>query len=194
MKWKSALYKLAAFAALYVVVYFCFDPILRWVAVKAGERAVRAKVEIASLKTGLFPPRLELTGVAVADAREPMKNLFEFERAAFSLEGAPLLERKFIVHEAAVTGLRLSSERKTSGAIALTASAPGAGNTLLASVKGRAAQFSLDKIASAKEGLKEKFEVTPGDLESVRLAGELKEKYSRSAAEWEKKLKDADFN
>ncbi len=91
---KTALYRLSFLFVLYLIVYVSMDPLLRWAAIKAGESAVGAKVEIGRLTTGLFPPRLELKRVAVADAGQPMKNLFEFERAAFEMEGRPLLEKK----------------------------------------------------------------------------------------------------
>src|SRR6185295_11786053 len=121
---KRALYKLSFLAVLYVLVAVFFDPLLRCAAEMAGGFAAGAKVDIAGLKTGLFPPRLELKGVAVADAAQPMQNVIEFDRAAFTLEGGALLQKKFVVGEAALEGLKFSTPRTTSGALPKTAVQP----------------------------------------------------------------------
>lgn len=191
---KKALKKLSVFVAIYVVVALLFDPLLRWAAEKAGASAAGAKVEIASLKTGLFPPRLELKGVAVADATQPMQNVVEFERLAFALEGRPLLQKKFIVGEAALEGLKLSSPRTSSGAIPSLAkktveAAPGITDKLTA----QATSFSLAKVGEAKSGIKEKVSFNKDDLESYKLAQSLQAAYAKKGEDWQKKLAAADL-
>lgn len=191
---KTGLYRVAFLAALYAVFYFCMDPALRWAAVKGGEATFGAKVEIAKLRAGLFPPSVELTGVAVADASAPMKNLIEFERAAFALEGRALLEKSFIVREASVTGIRLQSDRRTSGALPPPRSEePPPRPGLVDKVKTQTSGFTLEKVAEAKTGAGS-YQIKKEDLESFKLAEQLKDRYQAKLDDWEKRWKQAGFD
>lgn len=194
---KRAFYKLSFLLLVYLLFAFGFDPVLRWALVKAGERAAGAKVEIAGLDTGLFPPKMELEGVAVADAAAPMRNAVEFERAAFALEGGALLQKKFVVGEASLTGLRFSTARKSSGAIPALAEKKqeaAVGPTLTQKLTAQTTSFSLEKVGQAKEGLKETYAFKKEDLESYKLADSLKDSYAKKSEEWQKKLAAADFD
>ena len=46
-----------------------------------------------------------------------MKNAFEAGRIAFTIDGANLIRKKYIIEEMAVEGVRLNTQRKSSGAI-----------------------------------------------------------------------------
>ena len=120
MSWinKKSLYQLLGGAVvLWLIVFFCFDPVLKFGLVKAGEAAAGAKVEIASLRTKWLAGTLEIRGIQVADKSQPMKNVVEFSRAAFSLDVGQALRGKGVVREAALEGLRVGTPRKTSGAL-----------------------------------------------------------------------------
>lgn len=85
---------------------------------KAGTRMVGAKVELRGADLTLFPLGLTLTGLQVTNPDQPMKNAVEAERIAMLLDGTRLIERKTVVEEMTVTGVRLNTDRKTSGAVA----------------------------------------------------------------------------
>lgn len=182
---KNAFYRLSFLFFLYLLFYFCLDPVLRLAAVWAAQSAIGAKVEIGRLRTGFFPPRLELKSVAAADSSNPMKNLFEFERASFRLEGKPLLEKKFIVSEASVTGIRLGTDRKSSGALPKRAAPSWAqpGAEMMDQAKSQASQFTLERVSPAKE-----------DLKSLALLEEMRGRYGNTLAERERTLKEAGFD
>jgi uncharacterized protein (TIGR03545 family) len=102
---------------VWLIVFFGFDPVLKFAFVKAGQAAAGAKVEIASLRTKWLSGTLELRGIAIADKNQPMKNVVEFSRAAFSLDVGQALRGKGVVREAALEGLRIGTARRTSGAL-----------------------------------------------------------------------------
>ena len=115
---KKSLYRLLGGAfLLWLIVYFGFDPLLRFGLVKAGEAAAGAKVEISSLKSKWLAGTLELRGIRIADKNQPMKNLVEFSSARFSLDVGQALRGKGVIKEAALEGLRVGTPRKTSGAL-----------------------------------------------------------------------------
>ena len=113
---KKSLYRLLGGALLlWALVFFFFDPVLKFGLVKAGEAAAGAKVEIASLKTKWLAGTLAIDGIQIADKNQPMKNLVEFSRAAFSLDVGQALRGKGVVREASLEGMRIGTPRKTSG-------------------------------------------------------------------------------
>lgn len=115
---KKSLYRLLGGAfLLWLIVFFGFDPVLKFGLVKAGQAAAGAKVEIDSLKSKWLAGTLELRGIRIADKNQPMKNLVEFSRASFALDVGQALRGKGVVREAALEGLRVGTPRKTSGAL-----------------------------------------------------------------------------
>jgi uncharacterized protein (TIGR03545 family) len=115
---KGPLYRLLGGGIfLWAIVFFFFDPALKYGLIKAGEKAAGARVEIGSLKSHWLRGSLEIHGIAVADRAEPMKNVVEFSRAAFRLDVGALLRGKAVVREAALEGLRLGTPRTRSGSL-----------------------------------------------------------------------------
>jgi len=82
-----------------------------------GTNAVGAKVELADADLKLFPLGLTLEGLAVTNPDRPMENIVEISRTALLLDPLQLLRRKVIVDEMSLTGIRLNTPRKTSGAV-----------------------------------------------------------------------------
>ena len=108
---------LGALLLVWALIFFFFDPLLKRALIAGGEAAAGAKVEIGSLRSKWLKGTLEIRDIAVADREAPMKNLVVFSRAAFHLDTAAMARGKGVVREAALEGLRVGTERKTSGAL-----------------------------------------------------------------------------
>ncbi|MEK9766997.1 MAG: hypothetical protein VW274_11030, partial [Thalassolituus sp.] len=76
-----------------------------------------AKVTVDDVDVTLSPMGVTLSRLQVADAREPMQNLVEFDRAVADLEFAPLLTGKAISNELSISNLQFHTPRETSGAV-----------------------------------------------------------------------------
>lgn len=83
----------------------------------AGTRMVGARVELAAADVSFSPARLELRGLAVTNADEPMRNALEAERIAFDIDWIGLLLDRVHIDEVAVQGVQFGTERQESGAI-----------------------------------------------------------------------------
>lgn len=100
---------------LVLFVVFCFDPLLKLALVSGAQAANGAKVDVGSLRTKWLKGTLELRGVEVASADEPMKNAVSFSDALFHLDTGAALRGKAVVREASVKGIRFGTARKRSG-------------------------------------------------------------------------------
>ncbi|HAT72873.1 MAG TPA: hypothetical protein DCS63_08670 [Elusimicrobia bacterium] len=168
--------RLILLALVWAFFFFAFDPLLKWGMIKGMEKGAKAKAEIASLHTTFLPPSLKLTGLAVADSKDEYRNLVEFSELAFSAEGKPLLEKKLIVDNASLTGLRFGTARKTSGRLVFVKEEP---SELVEGLKKESKDFALERAADVKMDAAKDYKVDPAELESVRLARQLEESYQK---------------
>ena len=82
-----------------------------------GSKVAGAEVSVADVDVGLSPLGVTLRDVQVADARQPMQNLVQFDTVTADLELAPLLVGKAISQQLVVDNLQFHTERTTSGAL-----------------------------------------------------------------------------
>jgi uncharacterized protein (TIGR03545 family) len=171
---------LGAILLLWAFVFFFFDPILKHALISGGQAAAGAKVEIGSVRSKWLKGTLELRAIAVADKEAPMKNAVELSRAAFQLDVSAALRGKGVVREAALEGLRVGTERKTSGA--LRAEPP--------SALGAAISKQIAPVKSA--AIKVESNAT-GEVDSAKLQGLKKYDDAKAkSAEIEKRWKGKD--
>jgi uncharacterized protein (TIGR03545 family) len=83
-----------------------------------GSKAAGARVEVKDVSMHYSPLGLEISGLTVANAKKPMENLVQFDRALADLEVGPLFLGKVIISEMSVNGLEFNTARTTSGALA----------------------------------------------------------------------------
>lgn len=178
MKWirpKGLIAFFALSAILLAFWYLFIDIIIKRHIEKTGTSLVGAKVELDKVDLTLFPLGLTLTGLQVANPDEPMKNVFEVARISFSIDGANLIRKKYIIEEMAVDGVRLNTERKSSGAV---------GRPKKAGAEEDATALLTFEVPDPKEVLeKEK-------LESIKLIDDLRADIEADKAAFEKKLSE----
>jgi len=83
----------------------------------AGTAAVGARVDLAEADVQLRAGRVRLSGLAVTDPAQPMRNLLEAEELVFDVGMRPALEGKVVIDTLAARGLRFGTRRTVSGAI-----------------------------------------------------------------------------
>lgn len=144
----------------------------------AGTAVVGAQVELDHADLTVFPVGLTLTRLQVTDPQAPMTNAVEVARIAMGLDGLNLLQRKVIVEEMSVEGVRLGTSRTTSGAVKpvqeTTADEKGLFGISLPSLE----------VPDVKTVLQHE------ELETMRLIEDLKTDLKQEKAAWEARLQD----
>lgn len=186
MRWSYIAPRLTLLILLWAFFFFAFDPLLKWGLIKGLEKGAKAKAEIASLKTSFLNPSLKITGLVVADSKEEYRNLVEFSELSFAAEGAPLLEKKLVVDNASLKGLRFGAARKTSGKLPFVKPEPP--SPLVEELKKESRDFALERAADMKAAAAADYKVDPAELDSVKLAKQLEESYQRDYADISSRL------
>lgn len=179
---------LGGLGLLWLLVVLLFDPMLKRALISSGQAAAGAKVEIASLRTRWLKGTLEIRGIAVADAAEPMRNAVEVGRAAFALDTGALLRGKAVVREAALEGLRFGTARRTSGALPKPPP-PSALSRAVQKAIAPAQDETLGALGSVKANAAA--EVDAAKLEGLRRLDEAKAKGKEVEERWKGKQAEA---
>lgn len=177
MRWSYIAPRLVLLLVVWAFSFFAFDPLLKWGLVKGIEKGTKARAEIASVKTTFMPPSLRIRDVTVADPDKEFSNLVQFSELTFAAEGAPLLEKKFVVDEGSLKGLRFGTPRKTSGKLPFAEKEKP--SAMVEKMKKESAAVIMDTAAGARENVTADYKVDAGDLESVKLAKQLDESYQK---------------
>ncbi len=119
IRWRFIIPRILLVAAIIFILRYTLPPAVRYVTVAAIESATGAKVEMASVDVGLFPPRVRYSELQIANPGEDksMRNLAQAESVDLIIDGAALLRRRYVVQNARITGLQFDSDRSTSGHI-----------------------------------------------------------------------------
>ena len=81
------------------------------------EGVFEAQVEIDGLTFRPFRGEISFASLSIADRDEPMTNLFEMDRGAVAIDTWKLLSGHVLISELTVDGIRLGTDRRTSGAL-----------------------------------------------------------------------------
>ncbi len=115
IRWRFVLTRVLIVVVFLLVMRWTAGPIVQYLVTRSLETATGAKVDIASTEIGLFPPRLSINGLKVADPNKEMKNLFEAETMSFAINGNALLKRRYEVSSGRISGIQIGSQRADSG-------------------------------------------------------------------------------
>ncbi|WP_300674478.1 hypothetical protein [Desulfoluna sp.] len=110
---KKWLFGLLLLPVLAVAVLWVFrNPIVTYGLQRGGEALVGAEVWVEGLEVGPFSLDLAWERLAVADARDPWKNLVETGPCRLRLDGPPLLDGCFVVESLTAKGVVVGAARR----------------------------------------------------------------------------------
>lgn len=99
------------------VWYLLADRIIANNIEKSGEFIIGAKVEVGKANLTIIPLGIALNNLQVANPNSPMQNLIEVDNIRFHLDGKYLFERKIIIKDMVIEGLKFNTKRERSGEI-----------------------------------------------------------------------------
>lgn len=97
--------------------YLLADRIIATNIEKTGEYIIGAKVEIGKADLSIIPLGITLNNLRIANPNSPMQNLIDVDNIRFHLDGKYLFERKIIIKDMVVDGLKFNTAREKSGEI-----------------------------------------------------------------------------
>lgn len=109
---------LAVIALLALVYFFAIDALIKTLIEREGSKYWRARIDVQSADFRLFAGSLTLRGVQLTNPRRPERNALQAETVALPLRLGAIVERRIVVDQARIEGLRFAQPRTGSGAIA----------------------------------------------------------------------------
>lgn len=109
---------IAAFIAIIVILFNTFkNRVIRNAIINSCESIFQAKCDVDYVDFKLFSTSLRIGGIQIANKKEPMKNLIQFDKIVLDFDLLSLLKGCFVTDELSVTDIRTNTDRKTSGDI-----------------------------------------------------------------------------
>jgi uncharacterized protein (TIGR03545 family) len=163
-----------------------------------------AEINVASVSTSLIGGRLSIKGIQVTDKEAPELNLVSVAEVRFQFLWDALLRAKFVVEDAAISGIELKSKRKRPGEIypvevveqspsAAAQAANEVKKTVLAQSQSEFEGNVFGDLAGILGGgdAKEQLDSIRGDLKSEKHIAELEALLDQRKGEWEGALDGA---
>lgn len=137
---------------------------------EVGTELLGAQVDLAGLRVRETAPAIELTGLAIANPFDPMRNLLETGAIALDLDPEALLEKKLVVHQLVVRDLRVGTTRRTP---ARPVPGDGFAPLLLRSLAEWRSQFDLPVLTLSTIDTVRQLALDPARLGTVQAARDL---------------------
>jgi uncharacterized protein (TIGR03545 family) len=187
-RWK-AVGPLLLFLLILVVLWIVFaDRIVRTQAEDELSTTLGTEVDIGSLRIRESDAAVDIGDLAIADPRDRMKNLFEAGTITVDVDPIPLTEKKIVIDQVKLSGLRFLTPRKTPARPADPNSPAG---RLLAETQAWAKEkFQFPKLALGRIDSVKSLVLNPEQLGTVKAAKVFLGSVDSTRAAFEKSLAD----
>lgn len=108
---------LIVIVALGAAYYLLVDGLIKSTIEREGSTALKAQLDIGSVRFHLFPTAITLREIAATNPRAPMSNLVTADSIHADISLAQVLDRRIVIDSAELAGLRFNQPRAHSGAI-----------------------------------------------------------------------------
>ena len=185
LRWRGLIF----FAGIILVFFFFWfilvDLLVEKSVEKYGTDIVGAKVELENADVSIFPLKIELARLKVANPEKPMTNAVEVGRIGFSMNGLNLLRRKIIIDLMSLDEIKLNTPRKKNGAINRKDSKESYSTSKKSAKKLELPSFRIPDVKTILE--KE-------DLRCIELINALSDDIRAEKAKWQNLFKDLPDN
>ena len=113
----SLVTRLAILLLIAAALWIGRDPLIQIAVTRAIESTIGAKVEIGQVRSTLSDNKIFIKDIAIADPRQPMRNLFQADTAVVEFDRDSFLRRRIKIVDGLSSQLVFGSPRLSSGAI-----------------------------------------------------------------------------
>lgn len=186
VRWK-AVGPLAVFGGLFALGWWLLaDQATERAVEYVGAEIVGARVDVASADLRLGEGAVRLSGLAVTNPNEPMRNLFEAEAVVAKVQTLPLLEKKIIIDTVTIRGVRFGTPRRESGALARRSPTSG---RLVREISAWAGSVRIPSLSvSGLTSVVDVSVIRPESLATIRLAQSFVSRGDSLEAGWRAEL------
>ena len=97
MRWAYIIPRLVILGLIVLVIWISADPLLQHAIVRSSQSVTGSKVEIGQVKSSLFEGKVYIKDLAVADPRDPMRNMIQADLAYLQLDPTRLLHKELVI-------------------------------------------------------------------------------------------------
>lgn len=189
IRWGRLLFLIVPLVLIWTGTHFFLDRGIKSALETAGTAANGARVDVRDVDTRFWQLSAVIRGLAVTDSDNPMTNTLEIDTLKFQMEMKPLFWRKFIVREAAITGIRTGTPRKKSGALPAAASAAKPEDSSVVEESKKIGGLALDNL---KEAYDPKRLISTATLSSYRKVEAERARLTALSEGWKSRSKELD--
>ncbi len=187
-RWR-AVGPLLFFGLVLVVLYLLFaDRIARRETEATLSETLGTEVDLASLRIRETDAAVDLGGLQIADPRNPDRNLIEAGTITVDLDPVPLAEKKIVIDELRLSGLRFLTARKTPARPADPDSP--AGKLLRETEQWARDKFNFPRLALGRIDSARSLVLNPDQLATVKAAKSLVATVDSTRTAFEQSLAD----
>lgn len=173
IRWSYVLPRVMIIIAVVVGLRYALSPVIRYVVVQSIQAATGAKVDLASVEVGFFPPRLYGTEIQIANPKQnkELRNLASAQAVELHIDGDALLRRRYVISTARISGLEIDSDRLASGHFEPVEEQVEAEEPSLAM------QWLNDLFNSATDAAKDQLESLAASSETLRRGDQIRRRW-----------------
>ncbi len=187
-RWR-AVGPLFCFGVLLIILYVLFiDRIARRETESTLSETLGTEVDLASFRIRTADAAVDLGGLQIADPRNPARNLLEAGTITVDLDPVPLAEKKIVIDELRLSGLRFLTARKTPARPA-DPNSP-AGKLLSETERWAREKFDFPRLALGRIDSAKSLVLNPEQLATVKAAKSLIGTADSTRAAFEQALGD----
>ena len=180
MRWSYLLPRGFVVAVFVLFGLFGFDPAARLGVEQTGQLSLSRPVEIGTLRTRLWPPRLVVTDVAVAEDDRIDQSEFEVGTITASLQPSAVKQRRLVVDELLVEDVRWNVPATYDPLTGSEADDDSGESVWAAEMTRRATEAVESMVGESADRVREQLD--PDHLETVRLSRTKRSEYEIIAA------------
>lgn len=175
IRWSYVAPRVGGLLLFALLIVFAASPVARWILVNSAQTVIGAKVDLGDVQLSLIKGTMRIDAAEFGDPNDEFKNLVQFDVAELKLDMAALTHKRMVIESGVLEGLQFGGERSESAAL------PDNSDRVVDEASRQRARAWLKQLAVLLD------DKIVDNLESVKTARELGEKWPAQYRVWEER-------